>query len=407
MRSFERLLRYVKIHTTSDENSGSHPSFVGEFDLAELLVRELLDLGLKDAEVDDKCYVYAHLPASEGFDKAPAIGLIAHMDTSPDACGENVAPQIIEDYDGGDVRLGDGDRILTVDKFPFLKNMIGETLITGDGRTLLGADDKAGIAEIMTVLEQIQSRGIPHGKICVAFTPDEEIGEGADFFDIDRFGADYAYTVDGGDVDCLEYENFNAASAKVVVRGVSVHPGEAKDVMINASNVAMEFHMALPGMMRPEHTEGREGFFHLTDMTGSVSQAKLAYIVRDHDKAKFEEKKQLLRDAAAAINKKYGSRIVTIDIEDSYMNMLEMILPHMHLIDNAGNAIREEGLTPRIVPIRGGTDGARLSFMGLPCPNLGTGGYNFHGEYECITAERMDKAVNIIISILSAYSRHI
>ncbi len=405
MRSYERLLKYVTVHTTSDENTGTHPSFCGEFDLARILVSELKQLGLADAVATDKCYVYAHLPASDGCEGAPAIGLIAHLDTAPDACGKKVRPIVHENYDGGDLQLGDSQRILSPAKFPFLKNMAGETLITADGTTLLGADDKAGVAEIMTVLEKIICEDIPHGKICVAFTPDEEIGEGADFFDIDLFGADFAYTVDGGDVDCLEYENFNAASAKVTIEGVSVHPGEAKDVMINASNVAMEFYMSLPEEMRPEHTEEREGFFHLTGMSGSVAEAHLSYIVRDHDKEKFEEKKQLLRDVTAAVNKKYGAEIVTIDIEDSYYNMLEMILPHMHLIDNARLAIEEEGLTPKVVPIRGGTDGARLSFMGLPCPNLGTGGYNFHGEYECITAERMDKAVNIILRILRAYSR--
>lgn len=402
-RAYERFLNYVKIHTTSDEESGLHPSFKGEFDLAHVLVDELKELGMSGVRVDEHCYVYAYLPATPGYENATKLGFIAHMDTSPEASGKDVKPVIRKDYDGSDIVLeGTGD-ILSVSRFPELKDFIGDTIITTDGTTLLGADDKAGVAEIMTAMDTIITENIPHGEIWVGFTPDEEIGEGADFFDLKNFGATYAYTVDGGDVNALEYENFNAAGAEIAIKGVSVHPGSAKDIMVNAALVGMELHSLLPEAMRPEHTEGYEGFFHLTSFTGQVSSAKMSYIIRDHDHDLFESKKVMLQDAVAAINKKYGDGTVTLTIKDSYYNMLEKIKPHMHLIENARLALKKAGLNPIDVPVRGGTDGARLSYDGLPCPNLGTGGCNFHGTYECCSIDKMDKAVEIILNLIEIY----
>lgn len=403
-KAYERFLNYVKIHTTSDEESGLHPSFKGEFDLAHVLVDELKELGMSGVRVDEHCYVYAYLPATPGYENATKLGFIAHMDTSPEASGKDVKPVIREHYDGSDIVLeGTGD-ILSVSRFPELKDFIGDTIITTDGTTLLGADDKAGVAEIMTAMDTIITENIPHGEIWVGFTPDEEIGEGADFFDLKNFGATYAYTVDGGDVNALEYENFNAAGAEIAIKGVSVHPGSAKDIMVNAALVGMELHSLLPAAMSPEHTEGYEGFFHLTSFTGQVSSAKMSYIIRDHDHDLFEAKKVMLQDAVAAINKKYGDGTVTLTIKDSYYNMLEKIKPHMHLIENARLALKKAGLTPIDVPVRGGTDGARLSYDGLPCPNLGTGGCNFHGIYECCSIDKMDKAVEIILNLIEIYS---
>jgi len=405
MRAYELFLEYVKIHTTSNETTGTHPSFEGEFALARRLEKQLNELGLEQVKVDDKCYVYGLLPATPGFESIPALGFISHMDTSDEASGENVTPVVYNDYDGKDIMMNNG-KVMSTNIFPFLSELAGETLITSDGNTLLGADDKAGIAEIITAITELIESGEPHGDIWIGFTPDEEIGEGADFFDLDYFKAQYAYTVDGGDVNCIEYENFNAASAVITVSGVSVHPGSAKDVMINSQNVAMEFHNLLPAGERPEHTEDREGFYHLTDMKGRVSETVLSYIVRDHDRAKFEERKKVVAEAAVAINKKYGTELVKADINDSYYNMLEKIEPHMHLVENARKAIASNGMTPIDVPIRGGTDGARLSYEGLPCPNLGTGGFNFHGCFECITAERMDKSVAVIREIIRLYAVH-
>ncbi|MCR5742709.1 MAG: peptidase T [Lachnospiraceae bacterium] len=403
MRAYERLLDYVKIHTTSDETTGTHPSFAGEFDLARLLEKQLKELGLTNVHVTDKCYVYGFLPATVGYEDRTPIGFIAHMDTAPDASGLNVKPILHENYQGGPIALPSG-RVLDPAMFPFMERFKGETVITSDGTTLLGADDKSGDAEIMTALERIITENIPHGPISIGFTPDEEIGEGADFFDVAGFGAKYAYTVDGGDIDEIEYENFNASAATVMVKGLSVHPGSAKDTMINAQNVAMEFHMALPAGERPEHTEDREGFFHLTGMEGSVSQARLSYIVRDHDREKFEARKRLLTEIAGRLNDKYGEGTVSVSQRDQYYNMLEKIEPHMHLIRVAEQAMREAGIEPVSIPVRGGTDGARLSYEGLPCPNLGTGGFNFHGEYECITAERMDRVVDVLVNIVKIYS---
>ena len=404
MRAYERLLDYVRVYTTSDPESGTHPSAAREFDLAHKLVEELKALGVEDARVDEHCYVYGSLPATPGCEEKPALGLIAHMDTAPDASGENVNPILHENYDGGDVVLPATGKVMKVSAFPFLASMKGETLITTDGTTLLGADDKAGVAEILTAIERLQAENLPHGPLCVAFTPDEEIGEGASLFDLERFGAAFAYTVDGGDVGELEYENFNAAGATVSFRGLSVHPGTAKNTMVNAQNLAMEFHGMLPAAERPEHTEGREGFYHLTSMIGTVSGAKLGYILRDHDRERFEARKQRMRDIAAWMNHVYGEGTVTLNVQDSYYNMLEKIKPHMHLVEHARAAIRAAGLEPTEQPVRGGTDGALLSFMGLPCPNLGTGGFNFHGVYEFITAERMDRAVQVLVNLAHGYA---
>lgn len=406
MRAYERFLKYVTIYTTSDEESTAHPSTARQFDLAHLLVAQLKELGVADAAVDDKCYVYGTLPATSGYEEKPALGFVSHMDTAPAAPGENVKPQVFENYDGGDVLFAGTGEYMTVEKFPELANWKGQTLITADGTTLLGADDKAGIAEIMTAVERIQSENIPHGKICIGFTPDEEVGQGADFFDVDRFGAQFAYTVDGGDVGELEYQNFNAADAGVTVHGFSVHPGSAKDLMKNAQTIAMEFAAALPAEEVPEHTEGFEGFFHLYQMSGDVTTAKLHYIIRDHDGEKFAARKALMEEITARLNAEHGAGTVVLELKDSYYNMEEKVKPHFHLIENAEKAIRKAGLEAHIVPIRGGTDGARLSFMGLPCPNLGTGGFNFHGPCEYITAEKMDKSVEIILNIIAIYAEN-
>lgn len=403
MRAYERLLNYVKVWTTSDSESGTHPSTMRQFDLAHQLVQELKDLGLADARVDEHCYVYATLPATPGQESAKPLGFISHMDTTDDASGENVNPQIHPNYDGGKVVLPATGAVLDPAVFPFLTEMKGQTLITTDGSTLLGADDKAGVAEIMTMLERIIAEKRPHGKLCIGFTPDEEIGEGASLFDVPGFGAAYAYTVDGEDAGEISYENFNAAAAVVTVHGFSVHPGSAKNTMINAQNVAMEFHAALPAFARPEHTEGREGFFHLTSMVGDVTTAKLGYIVRDHDAAKFAARKAQMEHIAACLNERYGAGTVELDIHDSYYNMLEKIQPHFHLVENARKAIRTAGLEPIETPVRGGTDGATLSYMGLPCPNLGTGGFNFHGPCECITAEKMDQCTEILLNLVDLY----
>ncbi len=341
--------------------------------------------------MDEHCYVYGTLPATPGCESCPRLGFIAHMDTAPDASGENVNPILHENYDGGDVSCPPPGSSSSTASSRSWQSSKGETLITTDGATLLGADDKAGVAEIMTALEILIREGRPHGKICIGFTPDEEIGEGADLFDIPGFGADFAYTVDGGDAGDIEYENFNAAAATVTIHGFSVHPGSAKNAMINAPNVAMEFHSALPVIARPETTEGRQGFYHLCQMYGDVTDAKLGYILRDHDAAKLQFKKDNMLDIAEYLNGKYGEGTVEVEIKDSYRNMLEKIKPHFHLVETARKAIRMAGLEPEEMPVRGGTDGATLSWNGLPCPNLGTGGFNFHGVCECITAVDADR----------------
>lgn len=399
MKVQDRLLKYVAYWTTSDESGSVIPSSEREFALGRELKQELEDLGLSRVILTDHCYVYGLLPATSGMEDRKAIGFIAHMDTAPDYSGENVKPQIIENYDGNDILLKESNTYLKVSDFPTLETLTGRTLITTDGTTLLGADDKAGIAEIMTALEQIITEGTPHGDIWIGFTPDEEIGAGADLFDLDYFKADFAYTVDGDYEGEVAYENFNAASADFIIHGVNVHPGEAKDIMVNAALLATEIVSRLPKAETPAHTEGREGFYHLTDMSGDVAFAKLSFIVRDHDKDIFESRLNLLRTIEVEMNQEYGAGTVELTITHSYENMLSVIEQHMDVIERAQNAIRESGLEPISRPVRGGTDGARLSFMGLPCPNLGTGGYGFHGPYEHISVEGMETAVRIIKSI--------
>ena len=403
MRAYERLLKYVKIYTTSEEESETTPSAQREFDLGNLLTEELKEIGVENVRITEQCYVYGEIPATPGYERVPALGFIAHMDTAPDFTGEGVKPQIIGDYDGNDIQLGQSGRVLSCKAFPDLSALKGRTLITTDGTTLLGADDKAGVAEIMTMAEQIILEKIPHGKICIAFTPDEEIGEGADHFDVDGFGAKYAYTVDGGAENEIEYENFNAAGAEIEITGLSVHPGDSKDTMINAALVAMEFNQMLPSGETPRGTSGYEGFFHMTDMSGDVSEAKLSYIIRDHSAVHFEIRKEQMQHIADLLNEKYGQGTVKLTIKDQYRNMREKIEECMFLIDYAKQAVQEAGLQPKEVAIRGGTDGARLSFMGLPCPNLGTGGYAFHGPFEHITTEGMDYTVNILKGIIKAF----
>ena len=400
MKAYERLLKYVVIDTPSNPTSETTPSSECQFHLAKVLVEELKALGVENAEVDDKCYVYASIPATEGYENAKRLGFIAHMDTAPDFNGCGVKPHVIEIYNGEDVTLGESGRVLKVKDFPELANMKGRTLITTDGTSLLGSDDKSGIAEIMTMVERIFAENIPHGKICIGFTPDEEIGAGADHFDVEKFGADIAYTLDGGKEGEIEYENFNAAGADVIFYGNNVHPGSAKDIMVNAQLVAMEFNGMLPADEVPAKTEGYEGFFHLTDMEGTVEKAKLQYIIRDHDREKYETKKALMEKVTEELNEKYGAGTVELKMKDQYYNMKEMVEPHMYLIDYAKEAAKEVGLNPEVVAIRGGTDGARLSFMGLPCPNLGTGGFGFHGPYEHVTAEGMDFCVEMMLKIV-------
>jgi tripeptide aminopeptidase len=398
MKAIDRLVKYVGILTPSDEHSDTHPSNPDEFKLAHELVDELKSLGVSDAFVDEHCYVYGHIPATPGKENAPSVGLIAHMDTVSDYCDHTPNVQIIENYDGNDVVLGTSGRILRVNDFPHLPKLKGRTLITSDGTTILGSDDKSGIAEIMTAIEQIDS--IPHGPICVAFTPDEEIGRGTDDFRQDVFGANFAFTLDGEVEGEVQYESFNAACAKVTFHGNNVHPGSAKDVMVNASLVAMEFNLMLPVAERPEYTEKYEGFFHLTSMSGSVEKAKLTYLLRDHDKNKFAAKKSTMELAAKHINEKYGEGTVELSIRDQYGNMAAALKDCPELMEIASKACKNCDVDPISVPIRGGTDGAVLSLQGLPCPNLGTGGFAFHGPYEHATVEGMDSMVRVILEIL-------
>lgn len=405
MRAYERLLNYVKIHTASDESSSTVPSSRRQFDLAEILAEEMKSIGIADARVEDNCYVYGTIPATKGYEDKTRIGFIAHLDTAPDFCGEHVNPQIHEDYDGGEIVLGNSGKILSPGQFPHLRALKGRTLITTDGTTLLGADDKAGIAEIMTLAEELIHSTEPHGQVSIGFTPDEEVGSGAAEFDIPGFGAQFAYTVDGGCENEIVYENFNACGAEFEINGFNIHPGESKNTMINAALLAMEINSMLPSAETPAHTEQYEGFYHLTEMEGTVERAKLQYIVRDHSGAHFESRQETLRHIEKIMNEKYGNGTVKLTITQQYRNMAEVIAPCMHLIDNAKDSIREAGLEPDTSPIRGGTDGARLSFAGLPCPNLGTGGYAFHGPYEHITAEGMDLAVKILRGIVRRYAQ--
>ncbi len=395
-----KFLKYIKFDTQSNPNSNTNPSTVKQFELAKELKTELENLELKNIKLTDKCYLYAALPANTDK-KVPTIGFIAHLDTSPDESGANVNPLIIEKYDGKDIILNaDDNTILSPADFPELKNYIGQTIFTTNGKTLLGADNKAGIASIMTAVEYlINHPEIEHGTIKIAFTPDEEIGRGADHFDIKYFNADFAYTVDGGEIGELEYENFNAAALKIQITGRSVHPGTAKNQMINSINIAHDFHSMLPDFSRPEHTEAYEGFYHLTDISGKISETTMNYIIRDHDIKKFEDMKLHIKNITDSLNKKYNKSVIKYEIKDNYYNMREKIVPVMYIVDYAKDAMIEAGVQPKIKPIRGGTDGARLSFMGLPCPNIFSGGHNFHGKYEYLPLQSMIKAVEVIVNI--------
>ena len=404
MRAYERLIRYVAVPTASNENSVSVPTTQSQFNLAHILVDELKAMGVTNARVDDKCYVYASIPATPGYEDSKVLGFIAHMDTVSDFADKMVQPVVHENYDGGDLPLGNSGRTLEVALFPHLPSLKGRTLITSDGTTILGADDKAGVAEIMCLAEHLMTSDMPHGKICIGFTPDEEVGSGADHFDVKGFGADFAYTVDGGSENEIEYENFNGVKAEVDVKGFNIHPGSAKDTMINAAVVATEFNQMLPAGETPRDTSGYEGFYHLCSMTGTVEKAHMDYILRDHDFDNIQERQRIMREIEKKLNEKYGGGTVTLTLKEQYRNMSEKIKPNFHLIENAMAAAKKAGVEPRVIPIRGGTDGARLSFMGLPCPNLGTGAYACHGPYEHATAEGMDTMVKILTELVHLYS---
>lgn len=403
MKAYERFLRYVVVPTPSDETSETHPSSQCQFNLARILEAEMKMLGLSDVRLTDQCYLYGKLPATPGYEDKPALGFIAHMDTVDVFCDRPVRPVLTPNYDGKDFPLGN-EIALTTEVFKHLPSLKGRTLITTDGYTILGADDKAGIAEILTVVERLIKENIPHGPVCIAFTPDEEIGTGADGFDLEQFGADFAYTMDGDTEGEIQYENFNACRAKFVIEGSSVHPGEAKDTMVNAALLAIEINSLLPGAEIPRETEGYEGFYHLIEIKGDCSDATLDYIIRDHDKESFEARKATLRQIQKFMNEKWGSHRVKLDIHDEYQNMNVIIKDNMHLIENAKKAAVRAGIEPLVHPIRGGTDGCQLSFKGLPCPNLGTGGHAFHGLYEHITVEGMDLAVDMAIEIVKLYA---
>ncbi len=405
-KTIDNFLRYVKVDTCSDEESPSMPSTMKQHNLAVMLAEELTAMGAGEITYDkEHCYVYASIPASEDCEKAPVLGFIAHMDTSPAVSGTDVKPRLVEQYDGGDIVLNEKENIvLKVEDFPEIGKYVGQDLIVTDGTTLLGADDKGGIAEIMAMAEYFLTHPEEkHGKIRIGFTPDEEVGRGADYFDVKLFGADFAYTVDGGALGELEYENFNAAGAKLHVYGRNVHPGSAKGKMKNAILIAQEFQSLLPIFQNPMYTEKYEGFFHLDSISGTVEEVRADYIIRDHDKQLFEQKKEMFLNAAAFLNQKYGEGTVVVDMKDSYYNMKEVIAPHMHLIDNAAEAMKELEIQPKVTPIRGGTDGARLSFMGLPCPNLCAGGENFHGKYEYACVQSMEKITELLIKIAQKY----
>ena len=403
MKAYERLLSYVKVFTPSSEETGTSPSTQYQFDLARLLVQELKKLGVEDADVDEHCYVYGHIPATKGYESRKKLGFIAHMDTVSDFCDHPVNPVVTPDYDGGDLALVTSGRILSPKMFPHLSSLKGRTLITSDGTTILGADDKAGIAEIMTMIEHLNNANIAHGQISVAFTPDDEIGMGADNFDVKKFNADYAYTLDGDTEGEIQFENFNAGHAVVEFTGVNVHPGSSKDTMVNAALVAMEFNSMLPAADTPRNTEDYEGFFHLDAINGNVSTAMLDYIIRDHDAASYDYRVKMMEHITKILNEKWGEGTVKLTITEQYRNMKEIINACMELIDCATAACKECGIPALITPIRGGTDGARLSFMGLPCPNLGTGGHAFHGPYEHITVEGMDIAVEVGLKIIKLF----
>ena len=405
MKAYERILKYVAINTPCDETSNTTPSSKCQFDLANLLKDEMQLLGVSDIHLTEHCFLYGKLPATKGYENAPALGFIAHIDTVSDYCEHAIQPVITENYNGKDLPLGSSGLILSPDMFEHLKALTGHTLITTDGTPILGADDKAGIAEILTMIERVQEEKIPHGPLCVAFTPDEEIARGAKHFDVEGFGADYAYTLDGDEEGEIQFENFNASTAFITIHGVSVHTGSAKDVMVNSQTIATEIHQMLPVNERPETTEGYEGFYHLVSVQGNVTTTKMKYFIRDFDRRSFDARAQKLRDIAEEMNKKYGEGKVKVEIVESYYNMREKIEPCMQLIDYAKAAIEHAGITPIVSPVRGGTDGARLSFKGLPCPNLGTGGHAFHGVFEHITVEGMDKAVAMVKDIVGMFAK--
>ena len=405
MRAYERLLHYVSFGTQSDHTSETVPSTASQKVLAADLVEEMKKIGIADAFVDDKGYVYGSIPATKGKEDKPVIGFIAHMDTAEDASGDNIRAKVVE-YNGGDILLNEEKQIyLTEKEYPSIKKYVGQHLMVTDGTTLLGADDKAGVAEIMTMAEQLlNDPTIEHGKICIGFTPDEEIGRGANYFDVKGFGAQFAYTVDGGMEGELEYENFNAASAKIDIQGRNVHPGYAKDKMINAIEVACDLQRLLPACQRPEHTEGYEGFYHCVGLNGTVEKASVSYIIRDHDADKFEQKKVFMWACVDLLKKKYGDGVLTLTVKDQYFNMRKMVEPHPQVIDKALEAMERAGVKPLVRPIRGGTDGARLSFMGLPCPNLFTGGMNFHGKFEYCSLTTMRKAQQVILNLAQLWA---
>lgn len=403
MKASERLLKYAVIYTGSDEDHAEQtPSTPEQMTLAQVLAEDMRDIGLTDVSVDAHAYVYGFLPATAGREQCPPIGFIAHIDIVNEFGTSEIHPQIIKEYDGGEIALGTSGRTLDTVQFPDLKQAVGKTVITTDGTTVLGADDKAGVAEILTMCERLVQDNLPHGKICVCFTPDEEIGHGAALLDLEKFGASYAYTVDGGAPNEVEWETFYAAAADWSIAGVSVHPGDAKDKMVNAALVAMEVNGMLPPDEIPAKTQGREGFFHLCDMSGDVSAAKLSYIIRDHDAEKFSQRKQTMREIERKINETYGAGTATLTLREQYRNMAEILQHHPDVVERAKQAIRAVGLTPVSNPVRGGTDGAQLSFRGLPCPNLGTGAYALHGPYEHAIAEQMDVVTEILLHIAQA-----
>lgn len=405
MRAYERLLNYVVVRTPSDENSDTVPSSPCQFELGKILVEELKALGIDNAYMDEKSFVYGKLPATPGYESKTKLGFIAHMDTVADFCDHDIVPVVTENYNGEDFPLGTSGRALTLADFPHLSELKGRTLITSDGTTILGVDDKAGIAEIMTMLERIISENIPHGQVCVAFTPDEEIGTGAQSFNVEAFDADFGYTLDGDGEGEIQYENFNAYKAVFDITGFSVHPGSSKDVMINASLVAMEINSMLPSGDTPRGTEEYEGFFHLTNISGDVCKANATYFVRDHSASLMEARLNTLRHIEKLMNEKWGEGTVKLTLTEQYKNMAEIVSTCMHLIDNAKLACERANVTPNVLPIRGGTDGCQLSFKGLPCPNLGTGGHGYHGPYEHCTVEGMDLATDIIVELVKIYAQ--
>jgi len=399
----DKFLRYVAVETTSDENSETQPSSMRQFDLLKMLQKELQEMGIK-ADLDEYGYVMATIPSNVGSD-IPAIGFIAHVDTSPDASGKDVKPQIIENYGGGDILLNaEKELYLKVSEFPEMQQYVGKTMITTDGTTLLGADDKGGVAAIMYAAQYIMEHPeFKHGEIKIGFTPDEEIGRGVAKFDVKKFGAKYAYTIDGGEIGELEYENFNAAAARIHIQGSNIHPGYGKDKMVNSMLIAMELNAMLPVEQRPAYTQGYEGFFHLTDINGTVEETTMGYIIRDHDRAKFEAKKDLMTSIVEFLNKKYGD-VVKLELKHQYYNMRQEVEPHYFIVEKAIKAIEMAGIKPKVQPIRGGTDGANLSFMGLPCPNIFAGGHNFHGKWEYVPLESMEKASEVILNIVKLFT---